>query len=393
MVLNPDCPSCGVKSMTPFYSVRDVPVHSCIMLASEREAREFPTGRIELGFCKSCGFVSNMAYDPKTQDYSALYEDQQCYSPTFNAFATKLVENLVHKYDLHDRDLLEIGCGKGDFLAALCEAGNNRGVGIDPSCVKERITSPAADRIAVIQDYYSERYADYTGDMVICRHTLEHIYRTRSFLETVRAGIGDRRDTIVFFEVPDVGIVLENVLFWDVYYEHCSYFSPGSLARLFRSCRFDVLDLYLEFDKQYLLIEARPSEESAGEPHPLEEPVEVAERRARHFRGGVESQREFWIRRIGELGRDGRKPAVWGSGSKCVAFLTTLGIGPDIGCVVDINPRRHGKFLPGVAKQVMPPEHLRDYQPGAIIVMNPIYRNEVAEMVRGMGVSAEILTV
>ena len=46
--------------------------------------------------------------------------------------------------------------------------------------------------------------------------------------------IGDR-GTTVLFELPDVACVLEDVRFWDLYYEHCSYFSLGSMARLFRA--------------------------------------------------------------------------------------------------------------------------------------------------------------
>ncbi len=393
MGLKKKCPSCGVDGMSAFYSVPNVPVHSCIMLESASEARDFPRGRVELGLCRTCGFVSNMAFDPDVQDYSALYEDQQCFSPTFNAFAQRLAASLVDKYDLHDKDILEIGCGKGDFLRLVCKGGNNRGVGIDPACDKERIEGSTPNRITVIQDYYSERYRHHTGDMVICRHTLEHIYDTQRFVETIRKGIGDRRDTIVFFEVPDVSIVLENLVFWDVYYEHCSYFSPGSLGQLFRACHFEVLDLHLEFDDQYLLVEARPTDDSSGKRHPLEEPVEEMIRRVEQFRAGVEHQKGRWIRQVRQLHESGKKPIVWGSGSKCVAFLTTLGIDREIGCVVDINPRRHGKFISGVVKQVMPPDYLREYKPGAIIVMNPIYKNEVEEMARGMGLSAEILTV
>jgi hypothetical protein len=47
--------------------------------------------------------------------------------------------------------------------------------------------------------------------------------------------IGERDDTAVFFETPDAKRVLAEGAFWDIYYEHCSYFSPertpGCFAR------------------------------------------------------------------------------------------------------------------------------------------------------------------
>ena len=379
--------------MHAFYEVASAPVHSCIMFSTEAEAREFPRRRIELGLCRSCGFVSNMAFDANVQDYSPLYEDQQCYSPTFNAFARRLAGNLIEKYDLRGKDIVEIGCGKGDFLAMMCEMGDNRGVGIDPSCEKERIESSALDRITIIQDYYSEKYSHLTGDLVICRHTLEHIHRTRDFVETVRRGIGTRRDTIVFFEIPDVTIVLEDLVFWDIYYEHCSYFSPGSLGRLFRSCGFEVLDLYIDYQDQYLMIEARAADSPSSPRHPREDSLENMIRRVDRFRTGVEEQKKRWLRLVKDLHGAGNRPVIWGSGSKCVAFLTTLGIDSEIGCVVDISPRRQGKYITGVVKRIMPPEYLKEFKPKTIIAMNPVYKKEIAAMAGEMGLSAEVITV
>ena len=59
--------------------------------------------------------------------------------------------------------------------------------------------------------------------------------------------------------------------------------------------------------------------------------------------------------------------------------------------VVDINPHRHGKFIPGVGKEIKSPKFLQDYQPDQIIVMNAIYCNEIQKMLDGMGVGAEII--
>jgi len=387
------CPNCHNQGMRVFYEVRDVPVHSCVMLSTRAEALRFPHGDIALGFCGECGFISNVAFNPHLVDYSGSYEDQPSFSSTFNAFTQDLAKRLIEKYSLHDKEILEIGCGKGDFLASLCELGHNRGLGIDPAYTKGRIGSKVSDSLTFIKDYYSERYANYHGDLVCCRHTLEHIYDTPGFVGTVRSAIGDRLHTIVFFEVPDVTRILREVAFWDIYYEHCSYFSPGSLARLFRSCKFEVNDLYKGFDDQYLLIETSPVNQVSDKVHESEETVDQIAEDVRHFSAHYRHKLDGWRSRLQQIVAEGTRTAVWGSGSKCVSFMTTLGVKDEIDCVIDINPHRHGKFLPGVGKKIRPPEFLRKYRPDLTIVMNPIYRNEIQQMLSNMGVSTEVISV
>ena len=387
------CSNCGTQAMSIFYEARNVPVSSCLMMSTQQEAVRFPKRDIILGFCEECGFISNVAFDPSAVDYSSIYEDQQCFSPTFNTFAQDLAKRLIEKYNLHGKAILEIGCGKGDFLTLLCELGHNRGVGIDPAYVEDRIHSKASDSMTFIRDYYSERYANYHGDMVCCRHTIEHIHNTAEFVSSMRRSIGNRLDTIVFFEVPDVTRVLSEIAFWDIYYEHCSYFSPGSLARLFRSCEFEVIDLSKDFGDQYLLIEARPVNEASGKVHGSEESVEEMAKYVEYFSAHYPDKLDQWKDRLQQIEADGKRAVVWGSGSKCVSFMATIGVKDEIEHVVDINPYRHGKFLPGVGKKIMPPEFLKKYQPDVTIVMNPIYCDEIRQMLDDMGVTTEVLSI
>ncbi len=44
------CPNCGHQELLVFYEVRNVPVHSCLMLSSQQEALDFPCGDVVLGF-------------------------------------------------------------------------------------------------------------------------------------------------------------------------------------------------------------------------------------------------------------------------------------------------------------------------------------------------------
>jgi SAM-dependent methyltransferase len=363
------------------------------MMETREEALAFPRADIVLGFCEKCGFITNVAFDATIEAYAANYEDQQSFSPTFNKFALDLAHRLIERYDLHGKDIVEIGCSKGDFLLLLCELGDNRGVGIDPTAVPGRVQSEAADRVIFIQDFYSEHHANYHGDLVCCRHTLEHISQTAEFLNTVRRSLGDRLDTAVFFEVPDVTRVLRDLAFWDIYYEHCSYFSAGSLARLFRSCDFEVTDLAWAYGDQYLLIDALPVTAPSDKEQAIEESPEQMQQYVQHFSRHVGDKLRKWRRLLQQAHSEGKRSAVWGSGSKCAAFLTTLDAADYIDCIVDINPHRHGKFIPGVGKEIMPPEFLKEYRPNQVIVMNSIYKNEIQNLLTDMGVATKILPV
>jgi len=383
------CPSCNTSDMSVFYEARNVPINSCLMFPTQEQAVAFPRGDVILGFCKACGFISNLAFDSSKVDYASLAPEEQGFSATFNAYAQRLATRLIQTYNLQNKHISEIGCGRGDFLALLCELGDNYGVGIDPSTVSGGVHSKASERLRFIHDYYSPRYAEHLGDLVVCRHTLEHIPNTAEFLKSVRFAICN--DTSVFFEVPDISRILREVAFWDIYYEHCSYFSLGSLARLFRFCDFEVTNLMKDYFDQYLLIEAKPVDQKSHKTMYNEESVEETAKIVKRFSALCQDKLDQWKNQLNRIKSEKKRAIVWGSGSKCVGFMTTLGVTSEIQYIVDINPNRHGMFIPGVGKQIVPPEFLKKYKPDTVIVMNPVYCNEIKQTLDGMNLKPELI--
>jgi SAM-dependent methyltransferase len=379
--------------MPVFYELEQVPAHSVLLLSTREEALAYPKGDIALGFCQTCGFIANVAFDPSLHEYSSGYEATQAFSPTFNAFAHRLATRLIDQYDLHGKDIIEIGCGQGEFLTLLCELGGNRGVGFDPAYVSGRSESSTQDGITFIKDFYSEKYADYHGDFVCCKMTLEHIQHTADFVSTVRHSLRDQSDTIVFFQVPDVMRTLREVAFWDIYYEHCSYFSLGSLARLFRRCGFDVMNLAREYDDQYLMIETRPGDGEGGAFLEQENDLEDLTRDVAYFSENYPHELDAWRRDLQSIRQTGRRAVIWGAGSKGVAFLTTLHIQDEIEYAVDINLYKHGTYMAGTGQEIVAPGFLREYRPDVVIVMNPIYCGEIQQDLDRIGVAAELMPV
>jgi SAM-dependent methyltransferase len=361
---------------------------------SRSEALDLPKGNIRLGFCESCGFIFNAAYDPSFHNYySDRYESTQACSTTFNEFHRRLAVSLIDRFDLRGKTIIEIGCGQGEFLSLLCELGSNRGIGFDPAYIEQKMSHEPFGDLTFIKDFYSEKYANYSSDFVCCKMTLEHIHNPKDFISMVRRSVGSLRETVVFFQVPDVTRILRDIAFWDIYYEHCSYFSPESIVSLFQNCGFDTLNVNTEYDNQYLMIAAVPGRSSEEIDMNRNENINSLKKDVDFFINNYQNKLDGWKIKLDELKDSGSKPVIWGGGSKGVAFLTTLGVEDEIAYAVDINPRKHGTYLAGSGHMVVGPQFLKEYQPDVILVMNPVYTNEIRVTLQELGIHAELIPV
>jgi hypothetical protein len=365
------------------------------LLATPVEAAAYPKGELRLAVCERCAFITNVEFDASRLDYRGIHEESQAFSLRFRTFALGLARSWIERYGLRDKTVLEIGSGKGDFMAMMLDEGVARGIAVDPGGRPERLTGSSAARIEWVLENFSPSLGKRSPDAIVCRHTLEHIHPVRRFLADVRAGIGARSHTVVLFEVPDTLRILRETAFWDLYYEHCSYFTPASLARLFRESGFDVIDLTLGYDGQYILLAAlpRPSGQPPSASSALEEDVKVVTDAVGTFERTYFHQISSWRRRFQEEHARGRRAVVWGGGSKGMSFLTALNAPDCVRYAVDVNPNLQGRYMAGIACPVVAPAFLVEYRPDLVVVMNPVYTEEIRSTLRDLGLSPTLIAL
>ena len=151
-------------------------------------------------------------------------------------------------------------------------------------------------------------------------------------------------------------------------------------------------DLRTEYDGQYLVIGARPGE-TDGPPLPIEESVAELEAQVDTFVARVEADCAQWRRWIREQAGAGKRVVLWGGGSKAVTFLNTLGIVDEIEMAVDINAKKRDTYLAGSGQRIVTPDALQTYPPDVVIAMNPIYREEIANDLRAMALTPELVMI
>ncbi|MEO0844932.1 MAG: methyltransferase domain-containing protein [Cyanobacteria bacterium J06648_1] len=386
---NSSCPVCSSSHFEIFFELQKMPVFCSLLWSNEQLAQNCAKGDIKLAFCPDCGFIENVAFDAAKLEYTEAYECSLDFSPRFQSYAKSLAEKLITRHNLHQKKIIEIGCGKGDFLFLICNLGDNYGIGFDPTYVYR----PEHDQYPVefVQDYYSESYADYYGDFVLCRHTLEHIQNPTSFLATIRRTIGSHNDVKVFFEVPNALDTFGNLAVWDIIYEHCCYFSPGSLSSAFSLCGFQVTETIEEYRGQFLCLEAVPTQTNQDLDQKLIEPSTRLKNDIVNFPYNFQKKIAFWEQKLQEAADSDQRVVLWGAGSKGVTFLNVIIQQKQIKYVVDINPNKKGKYIPGTGQEIVEPNFLIKYQPDLVIVMNPIYESEIRQMLKDINCFSEVI--
>jgi len=396
-------PVCPESASIPLIDMDNVPVHCNVLWPTREAALSAPRGDIRLTYLPACGHTYNPAFDAALMEYTQEYENSLHFSPHFQEYATALANGLIAKYDLYGKDIVEIGAGKGDFLIMLCAMSGNRGWGYDPSYVPE--PGYTAPNVTFVEDFYTEKYIDQRADLIVCRHVLEHIEDPDAFLAQVRRAVGEQQ-SVVFFEVPNALWTLRRGGIWDVIYEHCSYYSPSSLAHLFQRHGFRVLAVNEVFGGQFLTIEATPAgvepasdaaatggngQVPAGSAAISADDLLALTADAHAFAASYAAKRDEWRARLRELAAAGQRGVVWGAGSKGVTFLNATGAGEEIVAVVDINPRKQGKYVAGTGQRIVAPTELATLRPDFVIIMNANYRAEIGEMLAEAGVAANVL--
>lgn len=387
------CTVCGSKNFLDFFEIKHVPTQDGVLWLTQEESLNAPRGDISLSLCLNCGYIGNKLFDPglvKFVGYNISLE----YSPKYQNFIKTLASGLIERYDLREKSVLEIGCGNGYFLKTICALGRNKGVGFDPSYMDAGNRSANSQEILFIKDYYTESYAKFRGDLICCRQVIDHLGSPKAFLRMVRRLIGEQSDTVVYFEVPNPEQTFQQFVPWNIGYEHGSWFFPETFRSLFQLVGFDIREVSPCNNREYLGIEAIPtpnfvvnnrtapgidisqlSDELSTLSHRFQETISV------------------WKDRLQNIETKGIRAIPWGSGGRAINFLNVFDIKDLMPFIIDINPGRIGKYLPGTGQKVVSPEFLIEYKPDLVIITNPTYQSEIQEQGRKLGLNCDFLVL
>lgn len=382
------CPLCNtdVERAESVYATAPnavCPTHCAVVCDSSDAARAWPNGSLDIIECPECRLVFNRSFDPQTQRFDRGYEESQAASGVFSAFERSLVRELIEQVGMRNKRVIEIGCGKGTFLRLLAREGANRCVGYDPAYTPG--VGEPADGVRFERRLFTPANNEPPAEVVICRHTLEHIRDLPAFGRLLHAATAPGGRLIL--EVPALERIAREGAFWDLYYEHANTFDAASLSRFVASAGFDETGQRFVYHDQYLLsVAERRAAPATSPPTPPS--------RADQMRRNVDAARKFWTGRLRRAQQHGQRVALWGSGSKAVGFLMGVADAAPVPiAAVDICARRQGKHMPGFGLPIVPPSALRELRPDLVIAMNAVYVDEISAELRAQAAHTELVAL
>ncbi len=392
--VSPACPVCRSGRTRLFFQQLDVPCQDGMIWPTRQAAIDATRGDIELTYCADCAHIFNRRFDPSKLVLDAGYNISLHHSPTYRKFIDDLTSGLVDRHDLHGKTVLEIGCGKADFLRGITIPYGNRGIGFDPTFVDDNLTDDERRSIAVHRRFYTAADQGHVADFVTFRSMLQYVTKPREFLDSFRGSVA-KPHGIIYAEVPNSAHTFEQLCIWNIVYEHGCFYSKWSLARLFEEMGYPVQDCFACFvEDQNLGVEAGVAASPTRRFHIDPAGVEAFGRAIERFIVEHERKTAEWRAVLGGLKAAGKRVAMWGAGARAISFCCLFDISDTrVPYVVDINPYRQGKFLPRTLQQVVAPEHLLADQPDVVIITNSGYASEIRAQIATMGLKCETMVM
>lgn len=366
MPKNTACLACGYALHYPVYHPEDQPLAALNLPNKQPDAINAPRYPMNFHACARCGHIYNIAFDYSKVPYEKNSNLMYNRGSGWQVYIQELIDRLHKHYPFTDKTVVEIGCGDGHFLVSLREKFPSlRCIGFEPGIDPLRMKEAP---ITMVNDYFvAERdLPNYKPDLIVCRHVIEHLEAPRDFAADISYWCNMHQLFPYFLvEVPRINNAIAQSRINDYLYEHVSNFTDTSLRLMLESAGFDILEYNTAYGGEVLVTLVKPKEMPQ---------LQAIGKTAEAYRQAILSQHKTVYETLDKWRSAGKRIAFWGGTGKGAAFLNGFKLSYEhYPIVIDSDPHKTGKFVPGMGQEIRPPEYLHA-QPVDIIVITTQWR-------------------
>ena len=382
------CRHCGAEVTLTLIDLGSAPPSNAYLtkLTMRRPEKWFP---LKVRVCESCWLVQAEAYSRAAELFNDEYAYFSSFSTIWLAHADHYVSAMVERFGLSNESfVVEVASNDGYLLQYV----KQRGIpclGIEPTA-----GTAAAARlkgIETLEEFFGVGLAkklvhqDQQADLLVANNVLAHVSDINDFVRGCALLL--KQQGVVTFEFPHLMQLIEHKQFDTIYHEHFSYLSFSAVNQIFRENGLTVFDVE-ELGTHGGSIRVIAQRSDTGK-YPISEngtkllDIETATgmRSVAYYQGFQEQAdkvKNDFLAFLLEAKRQGKTVAAYGAAAKGNTLLNYAGVRPDLlPYVVDKNPNKQGKYLPGSRIPIVAEAHLRDKCPAYVVILPWNLKTEV----------------
>ena len=310
--------------------------------------------------CSSCGLVQ---LSEKPVSYYKEVIRASSFSSEMKRFRSEQFVSWVDKYNLKGKSILEVGCGRGEYLSIFKQTEVSLAHGIEYS--KESVSSCINSEISVTKGFFGDEnfvLPKQKYDGFICLNFMEHWPNPNKVLAHLKKNLSE--DAIGIIEVPNFDMILKQGLYSEFISDHLLYFTKDTLIFMLNYNGFEVIECSVIWHDYILSAVVRKRKR-----------IDLSLLKSRKL--NVETELNSFIDKF-----EKKEVAIWGAGHQSLAVMSLAKLENKIRYVVDSAPFKQGKYTPATHFPIVAPIELVNNPVKAVIIIAASYSNEVAYIMK-----------
>ncbi len=312
--------------------------------------------------CSSCSLVQ---LNNQPVSYYKEVIRAAAFSDEMKEFRSEQFASWVEKYLLTRKNVIEVGCGRGEYLSILGKAGVGLAHGIEYS--KQAVNACRVEGYSVTKGFFGDKnftLPESKYDGFVCLNFMEHWPDPNRVLEHLKHNLSE--DAVGIIEVPNFDMILKKGLYSEFISDHLLYFTKDTLTFVLNYNGFEVIEcseIWYDYILSAVVRRRRKTDLSLlGE-----------------YRSKIQIELDSFIDQFGE-----NKVAVWGAGHQSLAVMSLANLSGRIRYVVDSAPFKQNKFTPATHIPIVSPKELKNDPVEAVIIIAASYSNEVVKIMKNL---------
>jgi len=384
-----NCRHCNTKLLFSFIDLNSAPPSNSFLSKKNMNKAEkwYP---LHVMVCSSCWLVQTEDFVQAKEMFSPEYAYFSSFSSSFLLHVKQYVEEMISRFSLDDRStVLEVAANDGYLLQYVKEKGIPC-YGIEPT----KSTANAAQErgIEIIEEFFGGLLADKLvknnrkADLTIANNVLAHVPNINDFVGGFTKIL--KKNGVATFENPHLLNLVEQKQFDTIYHEHFSYLSVTSVIEIFKTnglTLFDVEEITIHGGSLRYFAQRSDTGKRlvTNNVRYLQEKENKAGMSNIDFYRGFQSEAENikinFLAFLIDQKLKGKIVAAYGAAAKGNTMLNFCGVNQDlIKFVVDKNPSKQGKFLPGSRIPIKDEKYIKEAKPDYVVILPWNLKNEIA---------------